>query len=319
MTRWRVTCDGCGAGGWIGPRHEAPAAVFDAWCEGCQRPHALTDRPPPSAACPRCEGPLTLGEPRFEELLGDAQNLAAVLHAWCGDPGPLAALLPDRPRFLDEPIRPEAPPAELRVVPAAPVLVGDHMEARWNRAATLLIRAVASSQGMPDAATIRAARAEAGEPSPYRSDHTVGRLLWTLLIERAITANRVPTVADGLVLRSAEQELEFRTFWDRALVVQGYAVLGMKAQAGDAAAALAEELLGRLAAEPFARGPAGAWLSAALAVVVAGVRERRPGDALAAVRTLMERPDVSRYRVPCNACGHGSLGVESLEDKGHGD
>jgi len=30
------------------------------------------------------------------------QNLAAVLSAWSGDPAPLAALLPDRPRFLTD-------------------------------------------------------------------------------------------------------------------------------------------------------------------------------------------------------------------------
>jgi len=295
--RWRVKCDTCRAGGWIGRRPALPAPILDAWCEGCQRTHFLSEPAPPSPTCSHCAGPLTLAEPRFEELLGDAGSLAAVLHAWCGEPGPLGELLPDRPRFMDE------------LDPSA---------ARWNQAAALLIEGVATAKGMPDAALLRRARVEAGEPSPYRSDQTVGRLVWALLVERVQGTGSAPTAADAGALRSAEQEFEFRTFWDRALVVQGYSRLGMRAQAGDAAAALAEELLGRLAAEPYARGPAGAWLSEALAVTVAAVREHRPGDALSTIRTLMNRPDVSRCRVPCLACGSGSLGVEPGEGAGPG-
>lgn len=307
MTRWRVSCDTCRAGGWIGRRAARPAPILDAWCEGCQRAAFLSEPAPPSPICPHCAGPLTLAEPRFEELLGDARNLAAVLHAWCGEPGPLGELLPDRPRFTDE-LDPLDPPDSL----APP----DPTSARWNRAAALLIEGVAAASGPPDAALLRRARAEAGEPSPYWSDQTVGRLVWTLLVERIQGSGSAPTDADAGTLRSAERELEFRTFWDRALVVQGYARLGMRAQAGDSAAALAEELLGRLAAEPFARGPAGSWLGEALGVAIAAVREHRPGDALATIRTLLNRPDVGRCRVPCVACGRGSLGVEPREGEG---
>ncbi|MEK7330490.1 MAG: hypothetical protein AAB113_06785, partial [Candidatus Eisenbacteria bacterium] len=106
------------------------------------------------------------------------------------------------------------------------------------------------------------------------------------------------------------------TFWDRALVVHGYARRGMKREAGEAAAALADGLLARLGEEPFARGPAGAWLASPLATAAAAVRERRPGDALAALKGVLERPEVMHYRVPCAACGKGSLGVESYEDAG---
>jgi tetratricopeptide (TPR) repeat protein len=344
---------------------------------------------------------LTLGEPRFEELFGDAQNLAAVLHAWCGDPEPLATLLPDRPRLLtdlDPPgTLPGDPPegrqglealargqfgraraslavavraagarghlwrglgvaaqrlgdmaaaeaAFTRALEAEPhdtaarlnrgalrarsgdyataradfTLAGDRHEARWDRAALLVIEAVATSPGSPEAEVLSRARAQAGEPSSYWSDHTVGRLLWALLVERALAAGAAPAGAAEGVLRAAEQELEFRTFWDRALVVHGYTVLGMKTQAGDAAASIARELLGRLVAEPFARGPAGAWLAAPLAAAMTAVGERRPGDALAAVRSVMERPEVRRYRVPCTACGKGSVGVDSFEDTGPG-
>jgi tetratricopeptide (TPR) repeat protein len=399
MARWRVACDVCAAFGWIGER--PPTTIVDAWCEGCQSAHALTDRSSQASRCPRCDGELTLGEPRFEELLGDAQNLAAVLHAWCGDPGPLATLLPDRPRLLTdlEPPRalagdprearqglealarsqfgrartslllavrapgarshlwrglgvaaqrlgdlPAAEEAFTHALEALPhdttarlnrgalrarrgdyaaaradfALAGDRHEARWDRAALLVIEAVATSRGSPAAEVLVRARMEAGEPSSYWSDHTVGRLLWALLVERALAAGGAPAGEGETVMRAAERELEFRTFWDRALVVHGYAVLGMKAQAGDAAAAIASELLGRLAAEPFARGPAGAWLAAPLAAATTAVAERRPGDALAAVRSVMERPEVGRYRVPCATCGKGSLGVESFEDAGPG-
>ncbi len=355
----------------------------------------------PAPACPRCDVELTPGEPRFEQLLGEAQNIAAVLHAWCGDPEPLATLLPERPRLLTDLDPPDPLPGDpaqahaglealargqfgrarealaaavrdpaarghlwrglgvaaqrlgdlptaeeafTRAIEAEPhdtaarlnrgairarrgdyatagadfALAGDRIEARWNRAGLLVIEAVATSPGFPEAAILRRARAEAGQTSSYWSDHTVGRLLWTLLVESALAAGAPPAGADERVLRTAEQELEFQTFWDRALVVHGYAVLGMKPQAGDAAAAIAGELLGRLMAEPFARGPAGAWLAPSLAVAEAALRERRPGDALAAVRRVMERPDVRHYRVPCAACGNGSLGVESFEDAGPG-
>lgn len=401
MPRWRVACDACDACGWIGPRPSSDPTLLDAWCEGCQSAHALTSATTTSPSCPRCGVEITSGEPRFEELLGEAQNISAVLHAWCGDPEPLATLLPERPRLLtdlDPPgplpgdpapahaglealargrfgrarealavaVRdpgarghlwrgfgiaaqrlgdlPAAEEAFTRALEAEPhdtaarlnrgafrarrgdyatagadfARAGDRHEARWNRAALLVIEAVATSPGFPEAAILRRARAEAGEPSSYWSDHTVGRLLWTLLVERALAAGAAPVDADAQMMSAAEQEFEFSTFWDRALVVYGYAVLGMKPQTGDAAAAIAGELLGRLVVEPFARGPAGVWLAATLAVAITGVRERRPGDALAAVRSVMERPEVRRYRVPCVACGNGSLGVESFEDTGPG-
>jgi tetratricopeptide (TPR) repeat protein len=352
-------------------------------------------------ACPRCGTTVTLGEPRFEELLGDAQNITVVLSAWCGDPEPLATLLPDRPRFLTD-LDPPTPlagdtagaraglealahgqfararDALSRAVLAAGApshvwralgiaaqrlgdllvaegaftiavetephdsaarlnrgalrarrgdfaaahedfaLAGDRREARWDQAALRVMESVAVTPGLPDPETLRRAREEAGEPSSYWSDHTVGRLLWTLLLERALARAEggAPACADERVMRAAERELEFDTFWDRALLVHGYTRLGMKREAGEAARALADGLLARLGEEPFARGPASAWLASPIATAAAAVRERRPGDALAALRGVMERPEVLRYRVPCAACGKGSLGVESYEDAG---
>ncbi len=374
--------------------------MFDAWCEGCQTAHVLTGAPTSARACPRCAATLTVGELRFEELLGEAQNVAAVLGAWCGDPEPLARLLPERPRFLTdldppEPRAGDSPgaraglealahgrfarardalaqavrhcgpaghlwrglgvaaqrlgdhgPAEeafARALEAEPhdtaarlnrgalragrgdfaaaredfALAGHRREACWDRAALLVHEAVATTPELPDAATLERARDEAGEPSPYWSDHTVGRLLWTLLVERALAraAGGVAPCAEARVMRTAERELEFDTFWDRALVTHGYARLGMKREAGEAAAAAADERLARLSGEPFACGPAGRWLAAPLATARAAVRERRPGDALAALKGVMERTDVRHYRVPCLACGRGALGVESYEDE----
>lgn len=376
-----------------------PAA--GAWCEGCQSAHRVDAGTLAAPACPRCGTTLTLGEPRFEELLGEAQNIAAVLSAWCGDPEPLAALLPDRPPFLTDldPPGPRAgdPPGAGAGLEAlahgqfarardalskalAPVgaashlwrglgiaaqrlgdlplaegafthalevepydtasrlnrgalrarrgdfaaaredfaLAGDRREARWDRAALRVLVSVATTPGLPDAETLRRAREEAGEPSPYWSDHTVGRLLWTLLVERALArAERAaPACPDERVMRAAERELEFDTFWDRALVVHGYARLGMKREVGEAAAALVDGLLAGLKGEPFACGPAAAWLASTLATTADAVRERRPGDALAALKDVLERPEVVHYRVPCAACGRGSIGVESYEDVG---
>jgi hypothetical protein len=92
MARWNVACDACDASAWMG----AANGGFDAWCEACQIA-AKTGPEPAAARCPRCGGGLTFGEPRFIEIFGELQNLAAVLSAWQGDPAPLTALLPERP------------------------------------------------------------------------------------------------------------------------------------------------------------------------------------------------------------------------------
>jgi hypothetical protein len=393
--RWRVACDACGAGGWIGAR---PGGGHDAWCEGCQRAQRLDAPTAASVACSACGTPLTLAEPRFEELLGETQHVVAVLAAWCGDPGPLGILLPERPRLLGDldppPPRDDDPPAARAALellahghfPRARASLaeaidrgatgvhlrhalgiaahregddalaerawtdvlardpahgaarldrgvlrathGDHegaaedfaaagarREARWNRAALRVIDAVQATSGAPEAATIARAREEAGEPSSYWSDHTVGRLLWTLLVERAL-GRRGRGFEDERILAAAERELEFDTFWDRALVVHGYARLRLRAQTAQAAGPLAARLLDALAAEPCVRGPAAGAIGAAIADGRAAVAEQRPGDAFAALRRILSRPDVRRYRVPCVHCGRGSIGVEAVDARG---
>ncbi|MBI1796844.1 MAG: hypothetical protein HYR74_07315 [Candidatus Eisenbacteria bacterium] len=414
--RWRIACDACDAGAWIGPAGDG----IDAWCEGCQRPRRLA-RGVRVASCAHCGTALTTAEPRFEELLGDGRNVAAVLAAWCGDPDPLGALLPERPRFLtdlDPPApRPDDAPAardalaalargqferarvaladltardrpgrgrtaahlwrafgiaaqrtgdtalaeraftqaiERDPADAAARLdrgalramrgdaagaredfaqAGSRREAAWNRAALRVIAAVAIASPAPDANTIRLARDEAGEPSAYWSDHTIGRLVWSLLIEREIARRNAwgataagatgATTGDeaasaARVLAAAERDLEFATFWDRAMVVHGYTRLGMKREAGAAAAPLAASLLEALAAESYACGPAAGPIAPAIASARGAVGEGRPGDALAAVRGIIERPDVSRYRVPCARCGRGAIGVEDVDEGADG-
>src|SRR5690242_9975213 len=98
--RWRLACDACGAGGVIGPRADG---ARDAWCEACRRAQVVAAvAPGVTPACERCGGPLSIDAPRFVEAFGAVQDLAAVVAAWRGDPAPLRALLPERPRFLTD-------------------------------------------------------------------------------------------------------------------------------------------------------------------------------------------------------------------------
>ena len=383
MARWKVACDACGASAWIG----AAAGGADAWCEACQ----LGERIGPgleAARCARCGGPLTASEPRFIEIFGELQNFAAVLAAWQGEPAPLAALLPERPRFLSDrtppaierddtetlraglgalargefevaavqlaiPAPAPAEPRRLRALAIAlerrgdvagagralegirgagetPALLlergalrarrgelararedfaraGDGFEARWNRAALEVHDAVGES-GAPDAARLTAARRVAGEPSSAWSDHTVGRLLWTLLVERAARRGSF----DSNVMRAAEGEFEFATFWDRAAVIEGYARLGATAEAARLAAPLALECATALAAQPALRGDSD--IANALARAIADLESERPRAARERALALMARADLSHYRVPCLVCARGSVGVEEYVD-----
>jgi hypothetical protein len=390
--RWRVGCDACGFEAWIGERADGA----DAWCESCQRATRLSAVPAPDAppACAACGTPLTTGAPRFVELFGMLQNLDAVLAARLGDPAPLAALLPERPRFLPDLTPPDpalesdpalatllarlaagefhdaaAPlaaasaarpgdPALARAAAIAATRIGDAAsaallwdralaaaedpivrldrgvmraragdfagaradfalagatrEARWNCAALGLLEAAAA--GAPDDRAITRARGEAGPPSAYWSDFTVGRLAWTLAVERELDRTRHGAGGPGTgELEAAERRLEFDTFWDRALVLHGYAVLGRSADAARAGDALAARGAAALAAEPFARG-AGPPLAPAIAEVTAAVAAGRAGEARAAVRALLARAEVSRYALPCRACGRGAIGVLEVEE-----
>ena len=399
MPRWRVACDGCDRSAWIGAVDAVPGAApaaFDAWCEACQEGVRLEGAT--SGSCAVCGRPLTIAAPRFVEVFGALQNLAAVLAAWDGDAAALAELLPERPRFLTD-LDPAVPvpgdPDEVRSALAALdqgawteaearlktlaaerddarlwralavaherrgglaaaeaaldhalardesaglrlqrgalrarrrsrraaredlARAGSGFEARWNRAALALLEAVATHPRLPEAPVLERARAETGEPSSAWSDHTVGRLLWSLLVERATLHLREsrPECPDARVLRAAEQLLEFDTFWDRAMVLEGYARLGLAAEAARVAHPLALGLAQGIAGEPALAGAMAGGISTVLRGALHAMEAGRPGQACDAIVSLLRRDDLPRYRVPC-VCGRGAVGVVEVIDAG---
>jgi hypothetical protein len=388
-TRWRLACDACAAGAWLGPGGDG----FDAWCEACQTPQRLDAAPTPGARCARCGASLA-AHPRFVELWGELQHLDAVLGAWAGDPTPLATLLPERPRFVTD-LTPPAPapgdpPARLarlaalargdwRGALAAPpdacarahaaraiaherrgegaqaiaawdavlaagedararlargsllaragrnaaaaadfALAGDGFEARWDRAALLVHEAVAAGGGAPDAARLARARAEVGTPSDYWSDPTVGRLLWSLQIEHELArpdagAGTLPDDARA-ALRAAESELEHDTFWDRALLLVGWVRLGALDQAARIAAPLARRQSAALLDEPALGGEKLADVARALAAARAAMDTGDPVEARHDIAAAFARDDLRRFRIPCAACGRGTVGIEETAE-----
>jgi tetratricopeptide (TPR) repeat protein len=395
VTRWHVACDACDSASWIG----AAGGAFAAWCEACQQGVALaaSTASHDGATCPRCGRMLTLSAPRFVEIYGELQNLAAVLAAWDGDPEPLAELLPDRPRFLTD-LTPDAPAssdepevrdallaltagayaeartqlealersrADARLSRALAIALertgdlagaeaaldralaaddtprmrlqrgalrarradfaaaredlaraGDDFEARWDRAALGLLEAVSVTPGLPARESIDAARREAGEPSSYWSDHTIGRLLWSLLAGRARSRSvmELSPCPDARTLRAAEVELEFDTFWDRAMVLEGYARLALAEDAARVAAPLALALIRQLAAEPSLASDSAGSIATVFDAAVHAISRGRPGGACDAILGLLKRADLQHYRVPCRHCGRGSIGVDQIEE-----
>jgi hypothetical protein len=390
-TRWRLACDACGAGAWLG----SGAGGFDAWCEACQTPQRLDAAPTPGARCVRCGAPLAV-LPRFVELWGELQHLDAVLGAWAGDGTPLATLLPERPRFVTD-LTPPAPapgdpPARLallaavargdwRAVLAAPpdacarahaaraiaherlgevagalaawdavlaagedararlargsllaragrhaaaaadlAVAGVGFEARWDRAALLVHEVVAAGAGPPDAARLARARAEVGAASDYWSDPTVGRLLWTLQVERELArpgagAGELPDEARA-ALRAAESELEHDTFWDRALLLVGWVRLGALDEAARIAAPLARRQSAALLDEPALAGRALGDVARALAAARSAMDAGDPVGALREIAAAFARDDLRRFRIPCAACGRGTVGIEETAEAG---
>jgi len=191
---------------------------------------------------------------------------------------------------------------------------GDSAAARWDRASWWVHDAVNGCSGALDTARLERARREAGEASAYWSDPTVGRLLWTLLVERA-TAH-----PDGsrALLRPAESQLEHDTFWDRALRIVGWARAGAPDEVTRIAAPLVRECADALLGEPaLAGGP----LAGVAAEVTAARDAAAAGDPAAARRALtaaLARDDLKRFRIPCARCRRGSVGVEETHEAGTG-
>src|SRR4029079_10416204 len=98
---------------------------------------------------------------------------------------------------------------------------------------------------------------------------------------------------------------EHDTFWDRAMVLAGYATLGMRADATAVAAPLAVERARALAAEPFLRARGAEAIRVAAGEVLPAVERGDADAAPAALASLAARDDLRRYAVPCAACGRG--------------
>ena len=195
-------------------------------------------------------------------------------------------------------------------------LAGNGFPARWDRAALAVHLAVAASEGVPDPGPLAAARAEAGEASAYWSDATVGRLLWSLLVERA--AERLveggPDPRDRAALRAAESEFEHSTFWDRAMRIVGWVRVGALDEAARVAGPLARDGAADLLDEPALRGPALASVAAAVTLARAGMDAGDPVSARHALAEPLAREDLRRFRIPCLRCGRGSVGLDETAD-----
>jgi hypothetical protein len=195
-------------------------------------------------------------------------------------------------------------------------LAGDGREARWNRAALRVYHAVSSTPGMPDAREIDAARSEAGPASEYWSEPTVGRLTFTLLAERALARREAGEFGDLdiVALREGEDLLEHHSFWDRALVLAAHARLDNEGDATRVARPLARELAAALLAEPALKGAALAGAREAVTRAWDAISAFEPRRALAAIQPLLGDDALKRYRLPCSACGRGTLGADAWDE-----
>ena len=189
-------------------------------------------------------------------------------------------------------------------------LAGDSFAARWDRAALLVLTAADSTESALDAALLARARAEAGEPSAYWSDPTVGRLLWSRLVERTVAGRS----SEHPRLRAAERELEHDTFWDRALVLVGWVRVGGPEEAARVAAPLAHGEASALAAEPALAGAPLADVAAAVSAAHGAIDAREPARARRALTGALARADLRRFRLPCARCGRGSIGVDEVRE-----
>ncbi len=172
----------------------------------------------------------------------------------------------------------------------------------------------AAGDALPDAGALLRARAEAGEASAYWSDPTIGRLLWSLLIERAAAHGAGPAAplaeSGRAVLRSAESEFEHATFWDRAMMLVGWARLGAHDEAVRLAAPLAREQSAALLDEPALHGTPLVSVTRAVAAARAAMDMGDPVEARHTIAEAFAREDLRRFRIPCARCGRGSIGVD---------
>ncbi len=323
-------------------------AVLGAWAGDVtplatllpERPRFVTDLTPPGAhvadpparvamltAVRRGDWRGTLAAPPD----GDARAHAAraIAHERLGDAAPalaewdavLAAAEDPRARLARGALHARAG----RYMAAAEDLerAGDSSAARWDRAALLVHEGSLANDGLPDPGCLARARAEAGAASDYWSDPTIGRLLWSLLVEREL-ARGTPgarSLADGAraTLRAAESEFEHDTFWDRAMLLAGWVRLGVQDEAARIAGPLARQQAATLLDEPalFSRSPAGqplADVTSAVAAARSAVDMGEPVEARHHIAAAFARDDLRRFRIPCAACGRGAIGIEETAE-----
>jgi tetratricopeptide (TPR) repeat protein len=198
-------------------------------------------------------------------------------------------------------------------------LAGERFEARWDRAVVALQQATAADAVMPAPDVLASARSEAGEASEYWSDPTIGRLLWTLLVERALARRGAKEVAplseaDLAALRGAEQEFEHATFWDRAMQLMGWARLGALEDVARIAAPLAREQAAALLVEPALSGAPLLAVTQAVAAARTAMDMGDPVEARHDNHDAFARDDLRRFRIPCAACGRGTIGIEETAE-----
>lgn len=204
---------------------------------------------------------------------------------------------------------------------------GNSAAARWDRASLQVHEGIATGDSLPDAGVLVRARAEAGEASAYWSDPTIGRLLWALLIERELARGAAPGVrlsaatraATRATLRAAETEFEHATFWDRAMMLVGWARLGAQDEVTRIASPLAREQSAALLDEPALHGRPLVSVTAAVAAARAAMDMGDPVDARHTLAEAFARDDLKRFRIPCASCGRGAIGIDETVESGDDD
>jgi hypothetical protein len=261
MSRWHLSCDACEETAWIGREGNR----IQAWCEACQS-SPVVEAASNAPMCPRCGAPLAVASPRFPELWGELQNLSAVLGAWTGDAAPLAAILPERPRFLTDRTPPEPRPDDPPAVREALALVasGAFARARASLAAILAsepggahvwraLAIAAERTGTPALAEVACGRALA----LLRPGDGSERMAQSLRLERgALRASRGDRAGAREDFAAAGDEREAR--WNRAAlavldsvvtsdgVPPASVIAGARAEAGETSPYWSEPTIGRL-------------------------------------------------------------------------
>ena len=194
---------------------------------------------------------------------------------------------------------------------------GDSFEARWDRAALALHRTIVERDAMPDDRAWADASRAVGPASDYWSDPTLGRLTWSLVVERVVASHAAGAPLEPAAharLVAAAARFEHATFWDLAMQVVGWARVGAVEEVARLAQALAGTQVGSTLAEPAVRGPALRAVADAVASARTAMAARDPEGARRAIAPAVARTDLQHFRIPCLHCGMGAVGVDEVDD-----